>query len=472
VRVVLITWFLVFSLSSVAYSCSCIPSSGCPALGGKAGPVFLGTVASITNLHHTSDDAFLSRFRVRIRVNESFGGLSPEVDEVDVLTGAGGGDCGIPFRVGEQYLIDAFIGNDGLVHAGICSSTRKIDAAGVALRILRQRRDGQQVPSLAGQIARHDRNFEGTMGTHEPKPLANVLVRVKADGKGYETRADTEGSYAFYNLPPGRYEFAPDLAPGTTLSWFIGSDRPLVPFELNAGACQERNIDVFASGSIQGRVFDSSNKLLPHAFVYIVPAHEKVLPKVRQLYWVSQGTEGFFKFVHLSPGQYLILVNPDDSRNPEFPYRRTFYPGVHERTSAAIITLREGEQMMDADIQLEPQFAPRHLTVRVTWADGRLIKDFVFIAAKGTANRVAMSHTSQPDMKASVVDLSILPNEPYKVQGELICRYADERSIGPGATLKSNTVYLGRGDNRAELTLTIPATACPEIHGKRRLTDQ
>ena len=206
--------------------------------------------------------------------------------------------------------------------------------------------------------------------------------------------------------------------------------------------------------------------------MYIFPADQKVLPKQRQLYWQSQGEEGFFKFVHIPPGQYLILVNPDDSQNPEFPYRRTFYPGVHDRASAAIITLRAGEQIKDADIRLEPGFAPRHLTVRVTWADGRLIGDSVFVVAKGTVNPAAMSYASRPDMKASVFDLSILPNEPYEVEAELTCRYADERSIGPGAKLKSNRVYLGPREDRTELFLTIPAKACPDIPGKTLVTDQ
>src|ERR1022692_3401467 len=168
-------------------------------------------------------------------------------------------------------------------------------------------------------------------------------------------------------LPSERYEYAPDLAQGTTLSWYIGSDRPQVPFELTGAPCQERNIEVFASGSIQGRVLDSSNRLLPHAFVYIVPAAAKVLPKERQLYWESQGKEGFFKFVHIPPGEYLVLVNPDDSETAEFPYRRTFHPGVHDRSAATVITLRAGEQIRDADIRLQQQFAPRHLSVRVTW---------------------------------------------------------------------------------------------------------
>lgn len=436
------------------------------------GPVFLGTVLSVTDVPGTGDFAFLSSRRARIRVDEPFGGLAPDVREVDVYTGSGGGDCGIAFKAGEVYLIDAFVGKDGAAHAGICSSTQRMDAAGVLLRVLRQRRDGKPVPSLVGRAARYDRNFDGLLGTLAPKPQANLLVRVKAGERVYETQADADGLYAFYGLPSGQYEFAPDLPLGTTLSWFIGSDKPPIPFELHAGACEVRDMEVFASGAIHGRILDASGKPLGSAFAYIVPAGEKVLPKKAKLYWEYQGKQGFFKFVHIPPGEYLIVVNPDDSLDPTFPYRRTFFPGVHDRASAATITIREGEQIKDADIQLEQQFAPRHLTARVTWADGRLIRDSVFVTATGTAHPGAMSNVRQPDLKASVVEMSVLPNEPYEVEAELTCRYADERSVGPGAKLKSNKIYLAPGDDQKELLLTIPATSCPEVHVKELLTDQ
>jgi hypothetical protein len=259
---------------------------------------------------------------------------------------------------------------------------------------------------------------------------------------------------------------------GTTLSWFIGSDEPPTSFELHAGACEVRDMEIFASGAIQGRILDASGKPLGSAFAYIVPAGEKVLPKKGKLYWEYQGKQGFFKFVHIPPGEYLIVVNPDDSLDPTFPYRRTFFPGVHDRASAATVTIREGEQIKDVDIQLEQQFAPRHLTARVTWADGRLIRDFVFVTATGTSHPDAMSDARQPDLKASVVEMSVLPDEPYEVEAELTCRYADERSVGPGAKLKSNKIYLAPGDGQKKLLLTIPATSCPEVHAKELLTDQ
>jgi hypothetical protein len=136
------------------------------------------------------------------------------------LQGWEGGDCGIPFKPAETYVVHAFVSKFGLVHAGICSSTRRIDEAGAALRILRARPDGQNVPSLAGQIVQPDRNFDGLLGAEAPKALPNALVRLRSEGRSY----DTPTLKAF--MPGGRYEFAPDLPQGTTLSWYIGSDSP------------------------------------------------------------------------------------------------------------------------------------------------------------------------------------------------------------------------------------------------------
>lgn len=308
----------------------------------------------VTDVVSTDLNSFLSSRKARLRVEESFGGLSAGVAEVDVFTGRGGGDCGIPFQPGESYLVDGFVAKDGSIHADLCSSTRRSQAMGAGLRILRARRDGQRVPSLAGRIVQLDRNFDGLFGVSGPHILPNTLIRVRSASRSREIRADAEGVYAFYDLPRGKYQFDADLPPGTKISWYIGSERPEAPFEITGIGCQERDIAVFPKGSIQGRVLDSSNRPLPHVFVYIIPAAMKGLPRERQLYWESQGKEGFFKFVHIPPGEYLVLVNPEDLKNAKLPYGRTFHPGVRDRSEARVITVRAGEQVKDVDILLQP----------------------------------------------------------------------------------------------------------------------
>ena len=186
------------------------------------------------------------------------------------------------------------------------------------------------MPTLMGRIAQVDRGFSGLIDTKPPRPLPNTIVRVNNSQQTFQTQSDEQGSFQFYGLPSGKYSFAPDLPAGTQLSWYINSDNPLVPFDVQGGTCQARDVAVFASGAIQGRVLDPSGGLLPGAFVYILPVEQATatLPQKQELYWDYQNKKGFFKFVHLPPGDYLLVVNPNDERDPAFPYQRSFYPGV------------------------------------------------------------------------------------------------------------------------------------------------
>jgi hypothetical protein len=452
------------SFSSIGFACSCASTAGCPGLGTKTSPTFVGKVLSVTDLPRTTEFKFLSSRKARFQVDERFGGIAPEVREIDVLTGSGGGDCGIPFQPGAVYLIQASVDQDGALHAGICSATRGIESAGPALQVLRKSRDGQQLPSLTGTIARYQRDFDSRYAIHRLGPLAHTIVRLKAENaKTLEAITDAEGVYSFYGLPSGRFEFSADLPPGTTAR----TDT----LTLRGGACQEHSIAVYPSGSIQGRILDASNQPLPHALVYIVPAEQSPPLEWNQLYWEGQYEEGHYKLVQLPAGKYVIVVNPEDTLDPSFPYPRTFYPGVHQRESAAIITLAEGEQLKGVDLRLEPKFQPRRLKVRIEWADGRLVKD-ALIDADGIDHPEAIARTSRPDPRAGLVELLLVPDVPYRIAAHLTCSYADERSVRRGAKLQTSDVFLEPKDDRTELTLTMPATACPAIAGKTSVNDQ
>lgn len=454
-------------LPVVSVACSCLPQPPwCGGLGGSSGPVFVGTAVAITALPISADELpFLRSRKIRFQVKESFGGLAPGQSQIDILTGHGGGDCGVDFERGATYLVSASNTKDGSVEVSVCSPTQRVEHAGVRLGILRKLRDGQKAPSLAGRIARRDRSLVSHLNSAPAKPLSKVVVRVKSEERTYETQADADGQFWFYDLPRGKYEFAPDLPEGTRLSWFIDSDQPSLPFELTGSGCQLRYIDVFPSGSIRGRVFDSSGRLLPRASVSIIPAATKALPRRRELYSESQGREDFFKFVHLPPGKYLLVVNPDDKLDAEFPYRRTFYPGVRDRSAATVITLRAGEQFQGADIRLQPQFEPRHLDVMVTWSDGQPVTSMAFIRAKSTSNP-QLTSVAMTGRSSNVVDLSLFPQESYTITADTVCQYFDKHGSGPGPTLKSPTVLVRPQDGRTQLTLAFPVASCPVIPGK------
>lgn len=478
-RLVLTVVSCLFLTGAAAQACSCLGSSGCRGPGGSAYPVFLGTVLEVTDVSRGADSGFLSTRKTRLRVDESFGGLAPETKEVEVYSGKGSGDCGVPFQPGEVYLVRTHLGNEGRLSTSICNDTRRLDYIGAALRTARLYRDGKPVPSLTGRIARSDRSFESPWAIRESVPLPGILVRVRAGEQVYETRSDSDGLFEFYALPAGRYQFAPDLPPGTALDSDYGSDAPR-PFELRSTGCEERDVRVVSRGSIQGRVLDAANRPLPHALVFIVPVGSATLPNEREGYWESQRDQKPFRFDNLPAGSYLLVVNPTDKEDAAFPYRRTFYPGVRDRAAAALITLGPGEQIKDVNLRVAAEFAPRDLTVRVTWADGRVIRSFVSVSAVAIDKPAALARTRQPSSKASIVELTLLPNEPYRIEAELTCHYAEVRADeqgrrtlwAPGAVLRSDTIHLGPDDVRKELVLMLPATACPEIPGKILLTER
>jgi hypothetical protein len=65
-------------------------------------------------------------FEVTFRAVTTWKG--PPKREVRVLTGRGGGDCGYPFKVGETYLVYAYVNE--VAYTGICTRTHEAAIAG------------------------------------------------------------------------------------------------------------------------------------------------------------------------------------------------------------------------------------------------------------------------------------------------------------------------------------------------------
>src|SRR6185295_12203766 len=109
-------------LNSYAFACSCIgPGKPCQAYGA-ASAVFVGTVIAVRTAERATpvnrDNIDWTPRTFKFSVEQSFLGAGGR--EAEVATGMGGGDCGYEFKVGERYLVYAYLWKDRLT-TGICS---------------------------------------------------------------------------------------------------------------------------------------------------------------------------------------------------------------------------------------------------------------------------------------------------------------------------------------------------------------
>jgi hypothetical protein len=73
--------------------------------------------------------------RVRLKVLERFAG--PELPDFELFTGMGGGDCGVEFQEGEEYVVSAWRDKGGRWVTSICSPTFRVTENPEYVKVLR-----------------------------------------------------------------------------------------------------------------------------------------------------------------------------------------------------------------------------------------------------------------------------------------------------------------------------------------------
>ncbi|MGC8761933.1 MAG: hypothetical protein ACP5UT_18575 [Bryobacteraceae bacterium] len=162
---------------------------------------------------------------------------------------------------------------------------------------------------------------------------------------------DAAGHFRIDGLPPGRY--------GLMVAPWSGYRAPEIPVDLRfRPRIEGLVIPLRPSCRIAGRVRDHDGKGVPGLVVSALrdPGRETWKAPDRAMAAVTDA-QGNFQMEGLDSGSYLLLAEPpmpqwkprfwnDDDPLPE-PMRLpvpTFYPGVDDRTLAAVISLATGEQ--------------------------------------------------------------------------------------------------------------------------------
>jgi hypothetical protein len=163
----------------------------------------------------------------------------------------------------------------------------------------------------------------------------------------------------------------------------------LPPFKIPDGACYEYNVDALPTGHIRGSVLGPDGKPLSLASVELYRAGQ--YGDTRPGLWGFQGSKGYFDFDHIGPGQYVIVYNRMNRIDPNSPFPRSFYPGATDADGAEPIALKDGQQLLKANIKLHEGYPTRPLRVRVKWEHGQPPGSLTVMAQAddGTANPAA-----------------------------------------------------------------------------------
>ncbi|MCX6620996.1 MAG: carboxypeptidase-like regulatory domain-containing protein [Acidobacteria bacterium] len=139
--------------------------------------------------------------RVKLRVSESF--TAAAADSIELFTGMGGGDCGIPFEQGGSYLVFAFREEEkaGRWMSTTCSGTSQLLDAEEDVRTLRARKARMTIPP----------RIHGTV-SGGGQPLANVRVKISGEPAEQTAFTDERGRFVFNDLLPTRYRVTMELS--------------------------------------------------------------------------------------------------------------------------------------------------------------------------------------------------------------------------------------------------------------------
>ena len=405
-RFVLLLWMLVLAapVSSRACTCSPSPPGRCPGLQ-RDDAVFLGTVMEIEILRvqaqpPPSADATLAVdaaassdssasptpvTRYHFRVDENFAGADSA--EIDVFSGGDDADCAFRFRKGAQYVVfprkSPDKSDDARLFATICSGTRLASEAHALLPQLRAMRSGQRVASVFGVLRRSDPPMLGPPDNDADDPdansssappgdppgsangaLPNIPLRLRSRLDRFATSTDDNGVYSFYDVHAGEYTLTATMPARTQLS-LKTLPGALPPLKLPSGACYEYDIDALPTGHIRGSVLGPDGKPLALAAVELYRAGH--YDESRSGLWTFQGAKGVFDFDHVGPGEYILVFNRLNRRDPNAPFPRSFYPGTTDSTLAEPIALKNGQQLLHVNIKLRDPFPTRNLRVRLKW---------------------------------------------------------------------------------------------------------
>lgn len=347
------------ALASPAYACSCLdPGPPCQAYWNSS-VAFSGTPLSVTRVEVEWKGNKMVQRLFRFRVEEAFRGV--EGKEVEVLTGAWGGDCGYDFQPGTKYLVyGGRVQGKPWIGTSICTRTRPLSEAAEDLSFMRGLTGAAAGGEIYGSARRYSVNPE-TGVWEEAGAITGAKVTATSGGRSVDEVTDADGGYSFKGLTPGKYTVSVTLPPNL-------SPQEEQSVEVHDRGCARIDYRAVLDGRIAGRVLDWRGQSPGTTTLDLLPMAEG---KQLRALWAITESDGSFEFKDLPPGRYVLGVNVGDAPDKDLPYRTTFYSSASEQRAAEVITLGAGQHITGVVFHLPQPLSGRAITGVVVWPNGQ-----------------------------------------------------------------------------------------------------
>jgi hypothetical protein len=305
---------------------------------------------------------------VSFGISETFRGIQAE--QAEVLTGISGGDCGYGFKTGETYLVYAHLDKQsGRLSTSICTRTRPLAQAKDDLNYIRNLSSTAPGAAIFGKVYKH--NYGAREGEDFRKPVNNAELMIEGESSRIETRTDAEGGFRVAALAPGKYKIKLKLPKGLTDGSESSEQFVEREAEVVDKSCAEANFYLNSDTRVSGRVYDAAGQPVAKMRLEMRGAAAD-LKNANTFLHAQTDDEGRFVFRIVPPGDYLLGFRILGSAGGEIPpYPRTYYPGVVLKSQASMISVKEGENLLNLELRLPPRLIEYEVEGYVVWSDGR-----------------------------------------------------------------------------------------------------
>ncbi|MCA1643019.1 MAG: carboxypeptidase-like regulatory domain-containing protein, partial [Acidobacteria bacterium] len=212
------------------------------------------------------------------------------------------------------------------------------------------------------------RNYAWKEGEEPFKPLASTTVVVEGPAGLVAAQTDGRGDFRFTNLAPGDYKVRLKVPKGLTTYEMSQDSYAVRKASVVERGCARIDFHLEADTRVAGRVLDAEGKPLTDAAVQMRGAPGSRSSGVNS---TRTDAEGRFEFKDMTPGDYLLGIRIYNAPFGIVPYPRTFYPGVPTEAQAAVLVVKEGDQLRDLELRLPARLNEYEVEGAVVWSDGR-----------------------------------------------------------------------------------------------------